>query len=106
MSFRNYSKSFTSCIEGNIPATCYPIIIPPDVWIRNNSLTIKMDCTDPTKSGTDHLKYSLTGGNYTYGFTEKSNSQGTIELRYNLLVSGVFQVIVIHTISVIYYLTL
>lgn len=50
-----------------------------------------MDCTDPTKAGTQHLKYDVSG-NFTYGFTEISNALGTIVLRYDLITSGVFQV--------------
>ncbi|XP_069141358.1 uncharacterized protein [Argopecten irradians] len=77
-------------VDTAIKATCQPEVQYPNVWVKDQCVTLTMNCADPTLPGqTTHLSYTESG-NYTAGFTQVQMPKGQYRLCYNLVQSGSF----------------
>ncbi|XP_033739980.1 protocadherin Fat 3-like isoform X2 [Pecten maximus] len=84
------SVTITVNVDIAIKAVCQPEVQYPNVWVKDQCLTLTMNCVDPTLPGqTAHLSYTESG-NYTAGFTKVQSPKGQYQLCYNLVQSGSF----------------
>ncbi|KAK6171116.1 hypothetical protein SNE40_019373 [Patella caerulea] len=96
----NSTATVTINVNRDVSAVCNPVVTPPQVWLKDECITIDSGCTDPTTDpgDTSTLTYVVTGDYipdfYVYNSTF-DGSNGILRICYNRSVSGDYQASVI-----------
>ncbi|ESO89383.1 hypothetical protein LOTGIDRAFT_154493 [Lottia gigantea] len=70
------SSTLTVNVNRDVGAECTPVISPPNVWLKDECISIESNCVDPTADETSTLSYETTG-DYSPDFYVSDGLDGT-----------------------------